>query len=391
MKLLALIKKEFARFFRDPKLIATMILPGLAIFLIYTAMGSFIWDTEEKYDFKVQTVGSSTVVEELLKGAIGVEGTEEWTIELTPAESEEKAIEQVKSGEITALLVFSENFDEEMLRYVPDGQTVAPQVKIYYRSADTDSLAFYNFSISLLDVMESAISNKFDVNHGDTEYDLSGEAGMMTALLGGVLPFLAIALIFSACMAVTLESVAGEKERGTLATILVTPVKRSHIALGKILPLACVALIGATSSFLGIAFSLPKLAGMSVGSMTSGYGFISYLWLFLLILSIVPVIVACVSVVSTLAKTVKEASAYTSVIMIFIMILSLLSSFTSSIGAWAIFVPVLNAVFAMQKVLSLTVAVWEVLVAVAMNLVYTGLLVALMSWMLGNEKIMFGK
>ena len=49
MKLLALMRKEFARFFRDPRLIVTMIFPGILIYAIYSILGSAIWQEEEKY------------------------------------------------------------------------------------------------------------------------------------------------------------------------------------------------------------------------------------------------------------------------------------------------------------------------------------------------------
>ena len=53
MKLIALMKKEFLRFFGDPKLIVTMLLPGILIYLIYSLMGSAIFGGEEAYNFKV--------------------------------------------------------------------------------------------------------------------------------------------------------------------------------------------------------------------------------------------------------------------------------------------------------------------------------------------------
>ena len=117
-----------------------------------------------------------------------------------------------------------------------------------------------------------------------------------------MLPFLVVIFIFAACMSITLESVAGEKERGTLATILITSAKRSHVALGKVIPLSCISAIGATSSFLGVALSMPKLMGMNVGGFIGSVGFLGYFLLFLLILSVVPLIVSLVSVVSTYSK-----------------------------------------------------------------------------------------
>ena len=41
-------------------------------------------------------------------------------------------------------------------------------------------------------------------------------------------------------MSVAPESIAGEKDRGTIATLLVTPLKRTHLAIGKIISLAII-------------------------------------------------------------------------------------------------------------------------------------------------------
>ncbi len=172
---------------------------------------------------------------------------------------------------------------------------------------------------------------------------------------------------------------------------MVTSVKRTHVALGKVLPLACVALIGAFSSFLGIALSMPKLVGVSVGAFAGSSGFLSYFMLLLLIFSIVPLIVTMISAVSAYSKSVKEATAYTSVIMVFVMVISLVSSFLEGVGGWVCVIPILNAVISMQGVLAMNFAVWQALVSAGLNIVYTGALVLLIAKMLSSEKIMFGK
>ena len=378
MKLFALMKKEFLRFFRDPRLILTMLLPGILIYIIYSVMGGVMNAPEkETYEYRAYVSGSSAVVEPLIQTAVGTEG---W--EFLRAEE--------KDGKAAALVVFSENFDERVAAYTPASGEPAPQVEIYYRSADGESSSFYALVTAVLDGYENALSNKFDVNAG-SGYDFSDAGRVLLSIMGNVLPFIVIALIFSSCMGVTLEAVAGEKERGTLSTILVTSVRRSDVALGKVLPLSCISLIGAVSSFLGIALSLPKLMGISFGDFAAGFGFAGYSLLFLLIVSIVPLIVAGVSAVSAYAKSVKEASAYTSVVMIVVMLLSLASSFVSGIGDWIVVVPILNAVVAMQAAIAGAPVVWTSLTSVALNLVYTALLVLLIAKMLSSEKIMFGK
>lgn len=384
MKLRALIQKEFQRFFRDPKLIATLVLPGILIYFIYSLLGSAIWDGEKNYSYDVLVCGSSPKVEALFEASFGE------SLTLTRTEDQESAKAQVKAGSATALVTFSEDFDNAVSEYDPISGEKAPEIEIFYRSADDASSAFYTAATSLLSAYEGEISNAFDVNLGGEQYDFSSTSEVVMTILGGLLPFLVVTLIFSSCMSITLESVAGEKERGTLATILVTSVKRTDIALGKVLPLSCIAALGALSSFLGIALSMPKLMGLELGGMFV-YTFGDYILLLSLIVSIVPLIVSAMTAISTYAKSVKEASSYTGVIMIVVMVLSLVSAFLSGIGDWVAVIPVLGTVVAIQTVLEGGAALLVGLVSIGVNLVFTALFILLVAKMLGSERIMFGK
>ncbi len=384
MKLKALIQKEFQRFFRDPKLIATLVLPGILIYFIYSLLGSAIWDGEKNYSYDVLVYGSSPKVEALFEASFGE------SLTLTRTEDQESAKAQVKAGSATALVTFSEDFDNAVSEYDPMSGEKAPEIEIFYRSADDASSAFYTAATSLLSAYEGEISNAFDVNLGGEQYDFSSTSEVVMTILGGLLPFLVVTLIFSSCMSITLESVAGEKERGTLATILVTSVKRTDIALGKVLPLSCIAALGALSSFLGIALSMPKLMGLELGGMFA-YTFGDYILLLSLIVSIVPLIVSAMTAISTYAKSVKEASSYTGVIMIVVMVLSLVSAFLSGIGDWVAVIPVLGTVVAIQTVLEGGAALLVGFVSIGVNLVFTALFILLVAKMLGSERIMFGK
>lgn len=92
-----------------------MILPGILIYFIYSVMGSAIFGSAEaeQYAFKVYVSGESAVVQ-TIDTAIKQSG---WTAEFVslPAEgvqTVDEALEKVNSGEATALLTFSEGFDE---------------------------------------------------------------------------------------------------------------------------------------------------------------------------------------------------------------------------------------------------------------------------------------
>ncbi len=370
MKLLALMKKEFHRFFHDPRLIITMLLPGIVIFLLYTVMGEAIHTEPQSYDYKVYLQGEAPSVTSVLEMAVEKSGN---TVTWVPLEDMEAARKEVEEGEATAILTFTENFD-----LFPENSAVS----VVYDPMDEAGSSFYALAVGLL----QQIGMRFSI----LSEPLVSENGIGREIMQQILPFIVVCFVFSACMSVTLESVAGKKERGTLSTILVTSAKRSHIALGKIIPLACISMLGALSSFLGIVLSMPKLMGLSIG-MLGGYSFGMYVLLFLLIFSFVPLIVALISTVSTAARSVKEASAYTSVLMIFVMVISLVTAFLPAIGNWVIAIPVLNAVVFMQELLAGGLPVWQALVSVGCNLLYTAVLVIVMAKMLSSEKIMFGK
>ena len=372
MKLLALMKKEFTRFFRDPRLILSMLLPGILIYIIYSVMGSAMAPSAETYAFKVYVSGESAAVETIGE-AVSLNGG--WTVEFAAPEDVDAARAEVESGDATALLVFSEGFDENLGK--------GAKAELVYNSEDGESSAFATLAGTVLD----AYARSFTL----TMTDFAETQNIAARTMASLLPFLIVVFVFSSCMSVTLESVAGEKERGTLATILVTSARRWDIALGKVLPLACFSLIGAASSFLGVALSLPALMGVSIDIAVSGIGFMGYLMVFLLIISFVPLIVATIAIVSTLSRSVKEASGYTSVVMILVMVLSIVTAFVGGIGGWVVAVPVLNAVYAMQGILMGNMVIWQCVVAFALNIVYAAILVFLIGKMLSSERIMFGK
>ena len=106
------------------------------------------------------------------------------------------------------------------------------------------------------------MANKFDVNRADSKadtFDMADDKDSTAQLFSSMLPFLLLIFLYSGCISVAPESIAGEKERGTIASLLITPVKRSHIALGKIAALSIIALLSGASSAIGTIASVPNL------------------------------------------------------------------------------------------------------------------------------------
>ena len=208
-----------------------------------------------------------------------------------------------------------------------------------------------------------------------------------------IMPFLFVTLLFSGCMSVCSESIAGEKERGTIATLLVTPVKRSHLVIGKVISLGIVALFSAVVSFTGLMASIPKLLGGEVDLSFNMYGAGTFILIFVVILSTVLIFTVVLMGVSTFAKSVKEASSYAIPVMLIVM-LSGLSNFTGSGPATnqvLYLIPIYNSIQCITGVLSLNVDLLSLGICVVSNLCYFGIGVFVLTKMFNSEKIMFQK
>lgn len=388
---LTVLKKELTRFFKDRKLIFTMIFPGILIYILYSviggAMGSIVDSTGEQV-FSILTVNRSVEIEKLAEKEFAYGDVE---VEFVLSELDEtESKDLVKNGLFDALIVFPENFDE----LVSTENETVPHVSVFYNSNETTSAVAYELIIALLDEFETKLVNRFDVNTSFNKYDLADASDIMGQVYSMIVPMLLMMFAVTGAVSVTPESVAGEKERGTIATILVTPVKRWQIALGKICSLSVESMIAMLSSFFGTMFSLPNLMG-AVGDMVEIETNIFVIFdaskiiaLLFVLMTYIPLIVGILSILSTLSKSVKEATSISSVVMIVSMLLGLSSMIGFGTPLWMAFVPFLNVAVAISGVLTASVSTLFLILAIVANVVYTGLIVALLAKLFGSEKIM---
>ncbi len=376
MKVFTIIKKEFSRFFKDRRMIITILLPGLLIYILYSVMGGIFTD-QAKVDKEYKP---SSYVINMPEGEMGEALSS--VIKITEGEMDaDTAKSKVEEGSLDLAIIFPANFDA----------TGGDQsyIEVFYNSTNEKSTYGYQLVSAVMRAYEQP---KFVINPLGGIYDLATEKDFAAYMLSTLVPMLMFALLASACVAVAPESIAGEKERGTMATMLITPVNRWEIALGKIISLSCFALLSGISSFLGVILSLPKLMGGLVsGETVSYYGVGDYFMLFGIIISVVLVIISMFSVLSALAKSVKEAGAIISPCMIVIILLGLVSMFVTSPALGWYFIPLLGSGLAMSGVMAMTASPLGVVFSILSNLVFAAALIVLLAFMFKSERIMFKK
>lgn len=389
--IITIIKKEFARFFGDKRMVfTTVLMPGLLIYVLYSFMGNGLasqFETDEDYVHQIHTVNLPDSLESF-----------SMMDNVNLIAEKESAIDEVKQEiadkDTDTLVVFPEDFDEQVAAY--DSLTAtspAPNVEVYYNSTSTESSAAYQLVSYALDSYESALANKFDVNAAmDDSYDLASKEDSTAQFFAMMLPMLMTMFLFSGCMAIAPESIAGEKERGTIATLLVTPIKRSELAIGKIISLSAIGLLSGLSSFVGTMLSLPKLMGDTSDLMDAGvYGVTEYVQLLIVILTTVLVIIGLISIISGFANSVKEAGTAATPLMIVVMLIgvtSMLSGGAPKEFYWYL-IPIYNSVQSMNAIFSFTASGVNLAVTAVSNLVYTLLMVVVLTKIFDSEKIMY--
>lgn len=390
-----IIKKEFARFFGDRQLLfTTVIMPGLMIYIIYTLMGSGM--------SRMATEGANEAVfvrvENLPESIAPLWENLPSTI-MVPQPVSQEEINSLESKDLNEVMVrFPAEFDSLVATYDSQSGEMAPNVEIYYNSANNASSRVYQLLEGTLSAYEDQLSNRFDINRADSEgaaFDKASSDEMLGSILSKLIPMLILMLLFSGVMAIAPSAIAGEKERGTIATLLVTPLRRNELAFGKVVSLSCIALLSGISSFIGIVLSLPKMIPTDAAGVELGLNFTGsdYVVLLLIIFATVLIMASAVSILSALAKDVKNAGTMITPFMLVVMFCGLTPMFQNGApeSLTAYLIPFYNSIQVMTSVFAHEMRWIPVIVTLAANVVYTGIAVWVLTRMFNSEKVMFSK
>jgi sodium transport system permease protein len=214
-------------------------------------------------------------------------------------------------------------------------------------------------------------------------------------VIGGLLPYLLILMCFVGALYPATDLGAGEKERLTLETLLVSPAARSEIALAKfgvVFLSAIVAGIAATGSMAWTFAS--GLAGKELGSVfrleLSPAQVTACL---LLIAPLAAVFAAVMLALSLYARTQKEAQSLMMPLQFLIVIPAMISMIpTIELDFALACVPILNAALALRAVFTAGGAAlpWaEIAIIFATTALLAAAAIAWCAWWFGRERVIF--
>lgn len=372
--------KELKKYWGNKRLVfATFILPGLVIYIVYSALGMIMESQGKSSDYG--QLYSVNMPESFRETVIGT------GIPLTEAEMSqvEDLKSEIENQSKSVLIVFADNF-----RFLAENKK-KPNVEIYYNSSVTRSVQTYSMVNELLLTYKDTLYPSFTVNAGKSGFDLAKEKDSMGKNVSAILPMLVITLVFSACISVTAEAYAGEKERKTLLKLLITPIKKESIVFGKVISLSALALISGMSSFIGAIFSFPKLYPKLGSGIFDIYSVGHMLLIALDIFSLAVLLVAIMAIISVRADTIKEATTTLSPFGGVAMLIGMTSILQNEPmkESYMYLLPIYNNVQTLYEILVFKFSSIHYIIMIGSNLAITIALSFLVVRMLGNEHIIY--
>lgn len=392
--IITIFLKEMKRVFSDRRMVFALFFPGIMIYALYTIMGNFMKNDNFNGAVKnttyqlVYTDNYNDESEEIPVLLSYLDVTLELEnkgnkMELTEIKTNEVGDYKtlIKEQKYHLLVVFSDNFEKEIYSEVEENKA---NVSLFYNGESNASSTLYSLTSSII----GSAYNNYTVNIENktkVEANLGNKDSGIVQVFSLLLPMLTISILFSSILSLCPEAIAGEKERGTLSCLLLTPIRRNEFVLGKVLSLALLALASGTVSFIGTIMAIPNLLGVDAIPFAPLEVFL----LFLIIVSTLLFFVALGVAISSLAKTVKEATSYLGPFMIVFMMISLVSrAFGNTPPIWTSFVPVLNLTVSINSLLNGGSNLALLLgLTVVSNIAYTALFVFIVTRLFNKERI----
>lgn len=225
------------------------------------------------------------------------------------------------------------------------------------------------------------------------EHSTADKREQMGSLVGGMLPYILLMVCQMAAMYPSIDLGAGEKERGTLETLLLAPVRRGSIVLAKFFVLFSVSLVSALLMVASLGALLLFFGPAIEGDLALLVRSIGALDLAMVALMLVPTSAIFASVmlsISIYAKSYKEAAGLISPLLVLTMLptaVGLLPGVELN-WMWAM-VPLTNVALAMKELVKGTMDYQMFFVIMLSSSVIAGALLALCRWWYSREQVLF--
>ena len=306
----------------------------------------------------------------------------------------------VKSEQADFVLVIPDNFSEDALQsgqielslYLNDAglnmvrRRLDQIVDVYAERSQQKAFA----SLELDETQQQALIEPIVIK----KVDVADKRENWGEKIGGMIPYFIFMLCLQGAMIPATDLGAGEKERGTLETLLISPIERHKLVLGKFLTIA---LAGATSALITVSsmavWGLVISQGMAikmVSEFMSAFNAIDFVLMFLMLVPVVAIFSAVLLSLSIYARSFKEAQGYMTP-LVFAVIVPVMLAMLPGVelkGGWA-WVPLTNVALAIKELIKGTMDYFQLFAIFSSTAVIAGALLYFCVFWFNKEKVLF--
>ncbi len=319
-----IFRKELKDTLRDKRTLISMIAIPLLLFPLLIGISARVMHSqmakaqEKTLRIALQSSGNAVEFRTLLFATPKVSVTEN-----LPADS---ARALVAADSLDAFIVFAPDFDQQVANLKPG------TITLYFKAAEQRSIEKQRVS-ALLNAYELSLRadrfRKLKIDESITltmridEQNLASDREKIAEVLGGFLPYLFILFCFMGSMYPAIDLAAGEKERGTLETLLTSPANRMEILVGKFCVVVLTGIATAGISMLGLyvgVLQVKEIPPELLRTILDILRFRSVVMLLSLLLPLTIFFAAALLSLSIFAKSYKEAQSTISPMIIVVIV-----------------------------------------------------------------------
>ena len=354
--IIIIVKKEIKDLMRDKRTMLTMILIPLLIFpLIMSVVGrisSSQIQKEIEKKIKITFVGKENA-DSLYNMLISQAG-----IEMVNEEDTSVYDSLLQSEIIDAAIFIESNFDS--IVSAGDQATILVKHKASnWGTRDKINSLFRKYEDGILQERLIRLNIKKEtIEPLHTNYvDISTKREKFGKSVGGIVPYIFLIFGFIGCMYPAIDLFTNEKERGTIETILTTPVNRIQILFGKMIVVSLAGLTSALLSIVGVSLGMKQFGSNFpeevLGALNIYSDPLTILLLFSMMIPLVIFFAGILTLFTNYARSYKEAQSLISPMMILIIVPAVISMMPGMKLTFATaIIPIMNISLASKEILA---------------------------------------
>lgn len=381
------VRKELRDAFRDKRAIYSLLIGSIVGPLLVTFMLSRIAQQRSVESIKVPVVGSENapLLIDWLGQQDGVEVVD------GPKDAEKAVRERAQDMVLVIPGDFAEDFNKAMpasVQLVSDAVQSSTRAKVQRLRR---LLQRYSSEIGSLRLVARGVSPSVvsALSIEDVEVSSAQQRAGQTL---NMIPLFMILAAFTSALQISTDSTAGERERGSLESLLLNPVPRMEVVTGKWLGAVVSSAVGMTITLVLVTFALLRVPFEDLGIRFS-FGPAQMVLLLVTVLPMALLAPALQIYLASFARTFKEAQQYMGYV-IMVPMLGLMGSlvFPSATGPWMAPIPIFGQFeLATEIIGGEPPAVVLILLSALSTLILAGFFLWLTGRLFRSERLIVGR